>query len=246
MASPAKIPEQIKRLSVVIAAIIAGVVSLRYLILPSSLVDTRFHRESTVEREVAKNIAFAGATICGNCHVDQAAKKVSGYHKTLSCEGCHGAAQTHIENPSLKPAVPKGREFCVFCHAYDASRPTGFPQVNPVLHNPVKACITCHNPHDPVPRETPRECSACHAQIANIKTVSPHALIGCPSCHNVPVKHKITPRSVRPTKPDTREFCGKCHGKDSGRNDAPKIDLATHGERFLCWECHYPHRPERM
>ena len=241
-----EIPEQIKRLAIVIGAIIAGVVIVRYLILPSSLVDTRFHRESTVERELAKNIAFAGASVCGNCHVDQAGKKKDGYHKTLSCESCHGPAQVHMENPSTKPAAPRGREFCVFCHAYDQSRPTGFPQISPVLHNPIKACITCHNPHDPVPPETPRECSACHAQIASIKTVSPHALIGCASCHNVPAKHKTTPRSVRPSKPETREFCGKCHGKESDRKEAPKIDLATHGERFLCWECHYPHRPERM
>ncbi len=241
-----KIPEQIRRLSIVLAILGGGVVGARYVILPSSLIDTRFHRESTVEREVAKNIVFAGATVCANCHGVQADKKKDGYHKTVSCETCHGPAQVHTENPSIKPTAPRGREFCVFCHAYDPSRPTGFPQINPVLHNPIKACITCHNPHDPVPPETPRECSACHAQIANIKTVSPHALIGCTSCHSVPLKHKVTPRSVRPTKPETREFCGKCHGKESGRKDAPKIDLATHGERFLCWECHYPHLPERM
>ena len=241
-----RIPEQIKRLAVVIAVIITGVVTVRYFILPSALTDWRFHRQSTVERETAKNIVFAGATICGNCHGDKAEKKKAGYHKTVNCEACHGPAQSHIENPANKPAMPRGRDFCVFCHAYDQSRPTGFPQINPVLHNPLKACITCHNPHDPVPSQTPRECSACHAQIASIKTVSPHALIGCTSCHNVPEKHKVSPRSVLPTKPDTREFCGKCHGKESDRKDALKIDLATHGERFLCWECHYPHRPERM
>ena len=241
-----RIPEQIKRLAVVIAVIITGVVTVRYFILPSSLTDWRFHRQSTVERETAKNIVFAGATICGNCHGDKAEKKKAGYHKTVACEACHGPAQSHIENPANKPAMPRGRDFCVFCHAYDQSRPTGFPQINPVLHNPLKACITCHNPHDPVPPQTPRECSACHAQIASIKTVSPHALIGCTSCHNVPEKHKVSPRSVLPTKPDTREFCGKCHGEESDRKDTLKIDLATHGERFLCWECHYPHRPERM
>ena len=241
-----RIPEQIKRLAVVIGVIIAGVVAVRYLLLPSSLVDRQFHRQSTVERETAKNIVFAGATVCGNCHGDKAEKKKAGYHKTVNCETCHGPAQSHIENPANKPAMVRGREFCVLCHAYDQSRPTVFPQINPVLHNPLKACITCHNAHDPVPPQTPRECSACHAQIASIKSVSPHALIGCTSCHNVPERHKVSPRSVLPTKPDTREFCGKCHRKESDRKDVPKIDLATHGERFLCWECHYPHRPERM
>jgi len=240
-----KIPEQIKRLAVVIAVIIAAVIAIRFVILPSSLFDMQFHRRSTVEREVAKNIAFAGATVCGTCHVDQMTKKSKGYHKNVNCETCHGAAQAHLENPANKPAAPRGREFCAFCHAYDPSRPTGFPQINPVVHNPLKPCTNCHSPHDPVPPEAPRECSACHAQIANIKSASPHALIGCTTCHTAPAQHKINPRSVAPTKPQTREFCAKCHAKGAAQKDAPKIDFASHGERFLCWECHYPHLPER-
>lgn len=240
-----KIPEQIRRLSIVIVVVVAGVAVARYVVLPSSLVDTRLHRKATVQREVAKNIRFAGAAVCGTCHGEQADKKRAGYHKTLSCETCHGPAQAHIENPSIKPSKPSTRSFCVSCHGYDPSRPTGFPQINPVLHNPVKFCANCHNPHDPVPPQVPRECSACHAQIANIKTVSPHALIGCTTCHSVPMKHRVTPRLVRPTKPQSREFCGQCHGKGSKRKDAPKIDLSTHGQTFLCWECHYPHLPER-
>lgn len=239
------VPEQIKRLAVVIGVVIAGVITARYVILPSSLTDTRFHRESTVEREVAKNIAFAGASVCAACHVDKIDKKNKGYHKTVSCETCHGAARVHTGDPSIKPSAPKGRDFCALCHAYDLSRPTGFPQINLVVHNPLKSCTTCHNPHDPVPPETPRECSACHAQIAAIKTASPHALVGCTTCHSVPVKHKISPRSVTPTKPATREFCGNCHAQGAARKEAPKIDISAHGGGFLCWECHYPHLPER-
>lgn len=240
-----KIPEQIKRLFVVIIIIIAVLVTTKYFILPAALTDTRFHRQSTVDREVAKKIVFAGATVCGTCHVDQMTKKSKGYHKTVSCETCHGAAFSHIENPAQKPTAPRGREFCVFCHAYDQSRPTGFPQINPVVHNPLKGCTTCHNPHDPVPPQVPRDCSACHAQIANIKSASPHALIGCTSCHTVPAQHKISPRSFVPTKPETREFCAKCHAQGAAQKDAPKIDFSSHGERFLCWDCHYPHLPER-
>lgn len=240
-----RIPEQLRRLSIVIVIIVAGIITARYLVLPSTLFDTRFHRESTVQRESSKNIVFAGATVCGDCHDDQATRKKTGYHKGLSCETCHGPAVAHTGDASVKPFAPRERNFCLRCHAYDPSRPTGFPQINPVLHNPLKRCIACHNPHDPVPPKVPQECSACHGVIAKIKTVSPHALIGCTTCHSVPVKHRITPRVVRPTKPETREFCGQCHRKESERKDAPKIDLSTHGERFLCWQCHYPHMPER-
>src|SRR5574337_398744 len=31
-----------------------------------------------------------------------------------------------------------------------------------------------------------------------------------------------------PSKPETREFCGGCHGKGTAEKDAPKIDLSTH------------------
>jgi ribosomal protein S27AE len=78
-------------------------------------------------------------------------------------------------------------------------------------------------------------------------------------CHDAPQQHKVSPRSVKPSKPQTREFCGKCHGKDGkdakGEKDgkggkeklaanAPKIDMGEHGEKYVCWQCHYPHSPE--
>jgi predicted CXXCH cytochrome family protein len=49
---------------------------------------------------------------------------------------------------------------------------------------------------------------------------------------------------VASTIPDDRSFCGKCHGEDSGVKSTPKIDLLEHGEKYLCWQCHYPHMPE--
>jgi hypothetical protein len=239
-----RIPEQIRRLAIVFAIVIGGALVLRYLILPASLLEKRIQRESTIQREVAKKIAFAGTTVCGECHEDIQDVKKKGFHKNLACEACHGPAVMHIDDPlTTKPSAPRKRKFCPVCHAYDPSIPTGFPQINPILHNPLKPCITCHNPHDPEPPRIPRECSACHAEIARTKAVSHHALITCTTCHRVPKKHKQMPRRVRARKPQTREFCGKCHGEGSKRKDAPKINLSTHGERYLCWQCHYPHLP---
>ncbi len=239
-----RIPEQIRRLAIVFVIVIGGTLVLRYLILPPSLIETRLHQESTIEREVAKQVKFAGAVVCGGCHEDIATVKGKGFHKSLSCESCHGPAAMHTEDPmTVKPFAPRQRKFCPLCHAYDASRPTGFPQINLTIHNPLKPCITCHNPHHPEPPTVPKECSACHAQIARTKAVSHHALVSCTTCHKTPRQHRVSPRRVKPTKPDTREFCGKCHREGSKRKDAPKIDLSTHGERYLCWECHYPHMP---
>jgi DnaJ-class molecular chaperone len=136
------------------------------------------------------------------------------------------------------------REFCVRCHAYSPSRPTGFPQINPATHNPLKACTLCHNPHDPKPPHAPQECQACHGEIARTKALSPHVQLECTTCHTVPAEHKVEPRIVRATIPADREFCGRCHGMDAPVKGTPKIDILMHGEKYLCWQCHYPHMPE--
>jgi hypothetical protein len=74
--------------------------------------------------------------------------------------------------------------------------------------------------------------------------VSPHALLECTTCHTAPEQHKVSPRTIRPSKPTSREFCAQCHGKDSKVQGPPKIDSATHGEKYVCWQCHYAHMPE--
>jgi ribosomal protein S27AE len=238
-----KIPDQIVRLAIVFLVLI-GAISWIWLALPPSLKERKLQRAAAVERERDRAIRYAGSAICAACHPAQYAIKKAGYHQGLSCETCHGPAAAHTRNPAaVKPQVPTGRKFCPLCHAYNPSRPVGFPQINPVVHNPLVPCTTCHNPHDPKPPRTPESCAACHRGFARQKAVSPHALLECTTCHTAPEAHKITPWIVPVTKPSTREFCGQCHSKESKVAGPPKIDLATHGEKYLCWQCHYPHMP---
>jgi hypothetical protein len=240
-----RVPEQIRRIALVTGVALAAILSLRFVVLPREYFSTSRHRASTVERELAKPVSFAGMVACRECHEDVYETKDHSFHKGLGCETCHGPSKKHAEDPmTVKPYAPRDRKFCPVCHAYDPGRPTGFPQINPMSHNPRVACITCHNPHDPTPPETPRECSACHAQIAHAKAVSAHALLECTTCHTASEKHRLQPRSALPTKPQTREFCGTCHGEGTTSSDAPKVDIGTHNAPYLCWQCHYPHLPE--
>ena len=109
----------------------------------------------------------------------------------------------------------------------------------------MKPCIDCHNPHDPKPSETPKSCEACHAQIANSKSLSKHVYVPCIKCHETPEQHKVQPRQVFAGKPANREFCGGCHGIEAlSDEEIPRIDLQTHEESYVCWQCHYPHQPE--
>jgi ribosomal protein S27AE len=240
-----RIPEQVSRLVIVFSIFILAVALVRRFAIPPELKEKGIHRTSAIKREMSRPIHYAGSTACGDCHEDEFETKINGYHRDLSCEVCHGPAIDHTDEPEdYLPEVPQQREFCPQCHAYNLSRPTGFPQINPAVHNPLDPCVNCHDPHDPEPLETPHECVACHAQISRTKAVSPHVLLDCTTCHETPEEHKISPRVIRPSVPQTRAFCGRCHGPEAERKDTPKIDLKSHGEKYLCWQCHYPHMPE--
>ena len=240
-----RVPEQITRIGLVTGVLVAVILVMRFAVIPPSYFSQELHEAATVKRELARPVNFAGVATCKECHEEEVEIKSKGYHRGLACETCHGPSAKHAGSPmDVKPFAPRDRKFCPVCHAYDSARPTGFPQINPTLHNPLKPCITCHKPHDPVPPEVPRECSACHAQIERSKAVSSHALLPCATCHVATQQHKIAPRSALPTKPDAREFCGQCHATGASNPDSPKIDMAAHGGSYLCWQCHYPHLPE--
>ncbi len=240
------LPDPVIRIGFVFICFLGIVLFIRTVIIPPRLKETGPQRASAIERELSKDISYVGSNICEDCHDEEYNLKKSGHHKYLSCETCHGPAKNHAEEDPAEfiLSAPRERDFCPQCHAYNLSRPTGFPQIFPIAHNPLNPCIKCHDPHDPKPPEVPKECAACHAQIERVKIGSPHFFLRCITCHETPEDHKTDPRVVRPTKPVKREFCAVCHSKESSVKDTPKIDFLTHGEDYLCWQCHYPHRPE--
>lgn len=242
-----KLPEQVTRLGFVIAVIVAVVLLLRFVILPESLFSARPHQAAAVEREMAKPLRHAGVAVCRECHEEQFELKYSGKHRNIGCENCHGPAANHAaDENAAKPRLPRERESCLACHGYDSSRPNGFPQVDPLAHKPRKKCVSCHDPHDPVPPKVPTECTGCHGRIEHTKAMSTHALLPCASCHAVDERHMTEPRLALPTKPGSREVCGRCHvpGATDPSSSKVTVDMAAHGGTYVCWECHYAHLPE--
>lgn len=241
-----RVPEQGKRLVVLLVIVIVVFVPVRNRLVPEGFGKYGHYRATGLEEVAALDITYAGHQICNDCHDDIVATKSDGYHLNVACEVCHGAAFAHTEDPEeVTLPAPRERSHCVLCHEYLMSRPTGFPQIVAASHNPLKPCIKCHNPHDPVPSEAPRECEACHAAIARTKAVSHHVYVECTHCHNAPEEHKIRPREYRPSKPTTREFCGGCHDRNADADpDIRRVNMEEHGEGYVCWQCHYPHLPE--
>ncbi|MDH3273199.1 MAG: hypothetical protein OEM64_05590 [Gammaproteobacteria bacterium] len=251
-----KVPTQVIQLGVIFLAVGVGMFLMRQKFVPETFGDLGHYRGAAVAANAELEPHYAGWQQCAMCHPDKVETKNRSFHRTVSCETCHGPASDHTSNPmGLKPELPTGREPCLVCHSYLASRPTGFPQVIEDRHNPVRACTGCHDAHDPTPPESIQECSACHNTIARSKAVSPHAPLDCEACHEVQPEHKVQPRAHVPKKPFERAFCGTCHAKgaeapeeirgvDLTVYEIPRIDLVTHGGTFVCWQCHYQHSPE--
>lgn len=240
--------QQIPRLLVVFAVLGVGLIGAREYLTPPTYGQYGHYRAAAIKTISSRAPRFAGAAVCGDCHADIVSMRAAGNHRSVNCEVCHGPAQIHADSLEPKPRIPQPRQFCPVCHAYDPSRPTGFPQIDPVAHNPGIVCTKCHNPHAPVPPRTPEECNACHGQIAHAKAVSKHARLACTTCHDAPEQHKATPHAVRPTVPGSRFTCTRCHAEpDSAKSiAAPQINATTHNPRYACWQCHYPHNPRAL
>ena len=241
-----KIPEQMRRLSILLFVVIAAVIAVRTYLVPKDFGEYGHYRGAPLAEAASLGVKYAGRQICVDCHDDVVDTKNAGYHKDLACETCHGPAAVHTDDPDEgQLRAPRERGFCPLCHEYLPSRPTGFPQIVTASHNPRKPCFSCHDPHDPTPPETPAECEACHATIARTKALSDHVYVACVRCHEAPDEHKTIPRRFPPSRPMNREFCGECHAVGGpGDKDIKKIDMTSHGDRYVCWQCHYPHLPE--
>jgi len=239
-------PQQIWRLLVVFGLLVAALVLARHFLIPKTFGEVGHYRAAAVDSIAARKVKYAGRETCAICHDDIARNHGGHRHAGLSCEVCHGSGAAHADAPSdVHLQTPRQRAQCLLCHAYDPSRPTGFPQIDPVAHNAPKPCVGCHNPHAPEPPRAPEECGACHGQIARTKAVSPHAVLACTQCHQTEKRHMVNPAASRPSKPASREFCGQCHARGApSSKEIPRVDLETHGQRYVCWQCHYPHSPE--
>jgi hypothetical protein len=124
----------------------------RYFLTPPSFGEYGWYRGAALGELAARQPSFAGKKECEQCHADEYNKIQKHEHKGLSCEGCHGPLQGHVDNPEdvrLKPdktlATP-----CLRCHEANPSRPKWHKQI--VLKNHYSGstkCVECHVPHAP-------------------------------------------------------------------------------------------------
>jgi hypothetical protein len=142
----------------IVAAIVAGILLLRLVIVPSDFgIGERgymygWHRISN-EAEWAKIPAkYQGSKTCAPCHKSNYDDLMKSPHASIACENCHGPLVNHPKEPK-KLDIDTRRDLCIRCHAYMPYRESGrakIPGINPEKHYPTEECIMCHYPHNPV------------------------------------------------------------------------------------------------
>jgi len=145
-------PPQVFRLVLLAVGIVVTYSTARYFLTPPSFGQYGWYRAEALAEASARERVYAGRKACDECHSDEFKKVAEHAHKTLSCEGCHGAAQAHADNPDVKPEKPQF-SVCVRCHEANRSRPKWHKQIVVKNHYTVSNCTDCHVPH--LPEEAP-------------------------------------------------------------------------------------------
>ncbi len=145
-------PPQIVRLVLLTIAIVGSYFVARAFLTPASFHQYGWFRGNALEELASYQPVFAGKKSCEECHDDQYQKLMKGAHKGLSCEGCHGPSQAHVDDPDDTAARPKKEPFsaCVRCHEFNPSRPKWHHQIVSRTHYSGNKCTDCHVPHSPL------------------------------------------------------------------------------------------------
>lgn len=144
-----KIPPQVTRILLLTIGIVGSYSVARYFLTPPSFNEYGWYRGNALMELASYDRVYAGSQACEECHADEYEKVRAGVHKTLSCEGCHGAGQAHVDNPDIHSMTILTYSHCVRCHEANPSRPKWHKQINSKEHYAGDKCTECHVPHQP-------------------------------------------------------------------------------------------------
>lgn len=141
-------PPQIVRLVLLTIGIVGSYLVARSFLTPASFGQYGWFRANAMGEIASLPRSYAGRKACAECHDDEQKKLAQKEHKTLSCEGCHGPALAHVDNPDVKPDILTFSH-CTRCHEANPSRPKWHKQISSRTHYPGQKCTECHVPHQP-------------------------------------------------------------------------------------------------
>jgi len=151
-----KMPPQVLRIFLLALGIVTVYSIARYFLTPESFRQYGWYRGEALAEIASRDPVFAGKKSCDECHSEQLQKLQKFGHKSLSCEGCHGPLQAHVENPEVKPEKRSTYGSCLRCHEANPSRPKWYKQIVSKNHYSESKpgakpslCTECHVPHAP-------------------------------------------------------------------------------------------------
>ena len=90
-----------------------------------------------------------------------------------------------------------------------------------------------------------KACVSCHDTIVTMRNEGYHSDLSCEGCHGAAYLHVDHPKLEKLFKPDSREFCGKCHSFNKARpgKAITQQNIKDHHPEDKCIKCHNPHQP---
>jgi DmsE family decaheme c-type cytochrome len=214
-------------------------------------------------RKALRSGGHAGSDVCGACHTTSYRHEQRIVHgrrllsferrgKARNCEGCHGPAKAHAEDPIGGPKMPDiGTEtperfnaMCLQCHDKRLRK----HEWRRSEHNTGRIhCYQCHNlakgtGSTHLAKDEPDLCLDCHRGMrAKFALNSHHPVIRegrmrCSDCHDV---HEQQALPVGDSERIRRQ-CTQCHKQQRG----PYIfehGAISGGLSDGCLDCHQPH-----
>jgi hypothetical protein len=147
------LPPQIVRLVLLTIGIVGSYLVARYFLTPASFGEYGgWYRGDALPEMASYPTVHAGKKECEVCHAEVFEHLLKHEHKGLSCEGCHGPAQAHVDDPENDKHKPDKRNAvaCLRCHEASPSRPKWLKQVALKEHYTGQKCTECHVPHMPL------------------------------------------------------------------------------------------------
>jgi predicted CXXCH cytochrome family protein len=144
----------------VVMGVVAIIFIVRAVLVPSDFgihqngFTYGWYRQGNLQDWKNVTVKYQGKQSCAKCHQDKVDLINQGPHGIIQCENCHGPAGNHPSDPPKLP-IDTSRELCKRCHAllpYPANPRNIIKGIDPNQHHPGSPCVTCHIPHDPIPR----------------------------------------------------------------------------------------------
>ncbi len=144
-------PKQITRLLIVFLIFISLFFIARHFLVPKSFGKYGHYNPEAIKNNESREAKYIDAKECESCHTDIDTLKMSGSHKFINCQTCHGPGYLHAQDPSANVLKkPTDRAFCGKCHSLNAAKPKNIiKQQDLSKHNTDSKCVDCHNPHQP-------------------------------------------------------------------------------------------------